>query len=361
MIGFNVYILAILIFFFSLLLTWIVRKVAIRFDINDQPNERRKQHKRVVPLLGGVAIFLCFFVFIFLFIDKLTAGDLNLSHWLFFFLGGFTIILGGVIDDKYSLKPREQVIFPSFAAIFVILGGVSIEKISNPFGGFIYLDKFSFNFCSCLGDAGTFSIVSALIIFAWLMGMMYTTKILDGLDGLVGGVSAIGALIITLFTFSGKYYQPDISLAAFILFFSILGFLFFNWRPAKIFLGEGGSLFLGYSLGVLSIISGGKIAIALLVMGLPILDLAWIIIQRIREGKNPFKHADRKHLHFRLLDIGLSQAQAVLFYYFFAFTFGVSALFLQSRGKILALALLLILMFVFVISINKIDREKGDK
>ncbi len=357
----NIYILSGLIFASSLFLAWFIRKIAFRFKIVDLPNQDRKQHKRIVPLLGGVAIFLCFFIFIFLNINKLTAGDLNLSHWLGFFVGGLIIILGGILDDKYDLGPKEQIIFPIMASVFVVLGGVNIEKISNPFGGTVHLDSFNINLCSCLGEAGTFSIVSALIIFVWLMGMMYTTKILDGLDGLVGGVTAIGALIIALFTFSEKYYQPDISLAAFILFFSILGFLFLNWHPAKIFLGEGGSLFLGYALGVLSIISGGKIAVALLVMGLPILDLAWTIIQRVREGKNPFKHSDRRHLHFRLIDIGLSERQAVLFYYFFAFTFGVGALFLQSMGKILALGVLLVLMFIFVITINKIDKKRSVK
>jgi len=137
-----------------------------------------------------------------------------------------------------------------------------------------------------------------------------------------------------------------------------LGFLIFNWHPARIFLGEGGSMFLGYILGVLAIISGGKIAIALLVMGIPIMDVAWTIIRRLREGNNPFKFADRKHLHFRLLDLGLSVRQAVIIFYLLAIIFGLSALFLQTKGKIFALIILLIIMLAIIIKINNMNNKE---
>jgi len=137
-----------------------------------------------------------------------------------------------------------------------------------------------------------------------------------------------------------------------------LGFLFFNWHPAKIFLGEGGSLLLGFILGVLAIISGGKIAIALLVMGIPILDVIWTIIRRLVAGKNPFKFADRGHLHFRLLDLGLGQKRTVLIFYFLAAIFGVSGLFLQSLGKVFALLILFAIMLVLVIGFSYLDRKK---
>lgn len=127
-----------------------------------------------------------------------------------------------------------------------------------------------------------------------------------------------------------------------------LGFLIFNFNPAKIFLGEGGSLFFGYALGVLAIISGGKIAIALLVMGIPILDVAWTILRRLASGKNPFRAADRQHLHHRLLDSGLSPKLTVLVFYAGAAVFGLSGLFLQSRGKLWALLILIASMFLLV-------------
>ncbi|MFH1233706.1 MAG: MraY family glycosyltransferase [Patescibacteria group bacterium] len=326
---------------FAVFFTWLVKVVAVRLDITDKPNQERKIHNKALPLLGGLAIFLAFFITLYFFQDKLLAGDLTTSHWVGFFIGAVFLMIGGFLDDKYNLSSSYQIIFPLLAIASVIGGGVEIEKITNPFGGFINIGY-----------------LSSILIALWLLGMMYTTKLLDGLDGLVSGTTAIGALIIFLFTMTTKYYQPDIGLSALILSASCFGFLFFNAHPAKIFLGEGGSLFLGYALGVLAIISGGKIAIALLVMGIPIMDVVWTIIRRIIAGKNPFKFADNKHLHFRLLNLGLSIRQTVLVYYSFAIIFGLSALFLQSRGKLYALIVLLAVMLLIVISLTYLDRKK---
>lgn len=332
------------IFFFTFSLsafaTIFFRIIALKFNIIDIPREERKIHKEKIPLLGGAAIFLSFFIFLYLVQDKILAGDLSANHWLGFFIGGCFLMIGGFLDDKYDLKPAKQIIFPLLAIASVIVGGVGIEKITNPLGGFFYLGLFS-----------------PALIALWLMGMMYTTKLLDGIDGLVTGVTAIGSFIIFLFTMTAKYYQPDIGVAALILAAACLGFLIFNWHPAKMFLGEGGSLFLGYALGVLAIISGGKIAIALLVMGIPIMDLIWTILRRIRLGKNPFKFADRKHLHFRLLDLGIGQRKTVLIYYGFSAIFGLSALFLQSRGKLLALSALGFIMVGIVVGFKCLDKK----
>ena len=327
----------------SIFFTFLVKKIARKFEIVDLPLEARKIHKEAVPLLGGVAIFMSFFIVVFFVKDYLLVGDLKQSHWIGFFIGSLVLVLGGFLDDKYNLKPKYQVIFPLLACLSLIYGGVSIEKIGNPFGGFLFFNHIFF---------------SHLIIFLWLMGMMYTTKLLDGIDGLVTGVTGIGALIIFLFTMSIRYYQPDIGLAALILLGTCFGFLIFNWHPAKIFLGEGGSLFLGFTLGTLAIISGGKIAIALLVMGIPILDVGWTIIRRLIAGKNPFKFSDRKHLHHRLFDLGISQKSVVLVFYFFSLTFGLSALFLQSRGKMLVLSTLPVVMFILILSLNYFGNKK---
>ena len=307
MIFFGAFILALAL---SLLLTPVAKKLAIKWQIIDRPDFVRKIHKVPIPLLGGVVIFVVFFLVIFLFYKQLLVGSLQLHHWLGFFMGGLILIVGGTLDDKYNFSPKKQIIFPLLAIAAVLIGGVEIAKLSNPFGGY-----FSLNVIAWL---------SPLFIALWLMGMMYTTKLLDGVDGLVSGVSTIGALVIFLFTLTTKYYQPDIAFVSLVLAGAILGFLFYNFNPASIFLGEGGSLFLGYALGVLAIISGGKIAIALLVMGIPILDVAWTILRRLLSGKNPFKTADKKHLHHRLLALGLSQKQTVLVFYFFSALFGLS-------------------------------------
>lgn len=333
------------IFIFTILLsaglTFLVLKIAKKLNITDRPDTERKFHQGDVPLLGGLAIFFAFFMVLFFCRGQLLSGDLLPSHWLGFFIGAGFLMIGGFLDDKYNLKPVQQFIFPCLAIISVIAGGVQIEKITNPLGGYFYLGS-----------------ISAGLIAFWLLGMMYTTKLLDGLDGLVSGLSAIGSLVIFLFTLTSKYYQPDIGLAALVLAAASIGFLFFNWHPAKIFLGEGGSLFLGYALGVLAIISGGKIAIALLVMGIPILDVGWTILRRLVNGQNPFKFADRKHLHFRLLETGLSERIAVLLFYAISIIFGLSALFLQSIGKIFALAVLAGLMLLIVIFFAYLDRKR---
>ncbi|MDD3711485.1 MAG: epoxyqueuosine reductase QueH [Patescibacteria group bacterium] len=320
-----------------------VKKLSFRFNIVDKPDFARKIHQKPIPLLGGLAVFLAYFLTIFLFRKHLLVGDLSINHWASFALGALFLLIGGILDDKYNLSPKWQFIWPILASLVVVLGGVSIDKISNPWGSFLFLPFW----------------ISSVFIFLWILGMTYTTKLLDGLDGLASGVSAIGALIIFLFTISSKYYQPDIALASIVFFGVLLGFLIFNFNPAKIFLGESGSLLLGYILGVLAIISGGKIAVALLVMGLPILDVLWTIIRRMFSGKNPFKHSDRGHLHHRLIDLGLSQKQAVLFFYFVSGFFGFSALFLQSRGKFWALLGLVFIMVGIIIFFHLLDKKKN--
>jgi UDP-GlcNAc:undecaprenyl-phosphate GlcNAc-1-phosphate transferase len=327
----------------SAALTPLVIILAKKYSIVDFPNlanAERKIHKQAVPLMGGLAIFLSFFIVLFFSKEEITGRGLEFRHWLGFFIGSLIIMAGGILDDKWNLKASRQLIWPILAVISAILGGISITRITNPSGGVIDFSGFS-------------SLVSYLLTFAWLMLMMYTTKLLDGIDGLVTGISAIGAIIIFLFTITTRYFQPDIGLASLILAGSCLGFLLFNFNPAKIFLGEGGSLFLGYALGILAIISGGKIAIALLVMGIPILDMFWAIIRRILKKKNPFSYSDKDHLHHKLLAFGLSQKKAVFVYYILAIFFGILGLFLQSRGKIIALAGLLVIMFFLVIYLNR--------
>lgn len=327
----------------SAVLTLLIKRFALSLNIVDLPSSPRKIHTKPIPLLGGLAIFIAYFGLLFLFKDYFLVGTLKINHLFGFFFGGLVIIIGGFLDDKYNLPPRYQIIFPLLAILMVIIGGVEIAKITNPLGGFFNLSSLFF--------------ISPLLIVFWLLGLMYTTKLLDGVDGLVSGLGAIGALIIFLFTLTTRYFQPDLSFAAILLAGAISGFLIFNFNPAKIFLGEGGSLLIGYLLGVLAIISGGKIAIALLVMGIPVLDVAWTIIRRLLKGKNPFRFADREHLHHRFLALGLSQKQTVLIFYSLSLIFGLSGLFLQSRGKILALLIILGIMFFLVVLFWRLDRR----
>ena len=353
----------ILIFFSSLGLAaglgLFIIPLARKLNIVDQPDKERKIHTKPTPLMGGLAIFLSFFIVLYFIRNLILSGNLEAGHWLGFFFGGIILMIGGVLDDKYNLSPLKQLIFPILAAILVVAGGVEIERISNPFGGFLNLGALEIPLFTWGGAVKSFVVISDTIIILWLMGMMYTTKLLDGVDGLVSGMVAIGAFVIFLFTMTTQYFQPDIGVASLVLAGAAIGFLILNWHPAKIFLGDGGSLFLGYALGVLAIISGGKIAIALLIMGIPIMDVAWTIGRRLKAGKNPFKFADRQHLHFRVLDLGLTQPQTVMIYYGIAAVFGLAAIFLQSLGKLIAVAAMAALMLLVVLAFAYIDKQNS--
>lgn len=331
-------------FILTLFLTPIIRVVMRRFKIVDEPKlEKRKIHKKRIPLGGGMAIFVGFFTIVFsvlFFTDKLQ-NDVGLNHLLGFFIGGFIIMIGGFLDDKYRLKAKQQIIAPILATLIVIGFGVGPDIITNPVGGIINLQIFQLT----LSNAVNWFWLADLVVFVWLMVMMFTTKLLDGLDGLVTGIVLIGAMMIGFLSLQDQWLQPDVALLSFIFAGSCLGFLIWNWHPAKIFLGEGGSLFMGFMLGGLAIISGGKIATTLLVLGLPLMDMVRVILERIKKGK-PIYVGDSEHLHFRLLKSGFSQKQAVLLFYTIAFLFGVSTLFLQSSQKLFALTLLFVLMML---------------
>ncbi|MDD2807186.1 MAG: MraY family glycosyltransferase [Patescibacteria group bacterium] len=329
----------------SIILTPIVKQLAIKKNIVDLPNPR-KIHSRPTPLLGGLAIFGSFFISIYLILTLAGIYDSRVSSWQLFaiFIGGIIIMLGGYFDDKFNLKPSTQIIFPVISSIIIVMSGIRINYVTNPGGGIYH---FSVMFGS-------------MMAFIWLLGMSYTTKFLDGLDGLLSGVTFIGSIIIFFVSLRWDLPLSLTSIMCMALAGSTLGFLFFNWHPAKIFLGEGGSIFCGFMLGVLAIISGSKIATALLIMGVPILDVLWVIARRLFEKKSPTA-SDRKHLHFRLIDVGLSHRQTVIFLYFITAIFGITSLFLHSKGKIYALAMLTIFMVLLALVLVWSYRKKNAK
>lgn len=335
-------------------LVQVIKKLALRFKIVDSPRlatcekANRKVHDQPIPLLGGMGIFVAFFTVTFFLAyqtDYLVGKNISLSALWGVFAGGLLLMIGGFLDDKYNLTPGKQIIWPVMAALALVLAGIGPSIITNPLGGVFHLDTYSWPIFELGGKTFYFVALTSILTFVWLMGMMYTTKFLDGLDGLVSGITTIACVIIFFLSIATKYFQPDTALLAITLAGAALGFLIFNFHPAKIFLGEGGSLFTGFMLGTLAIIAGGKIATALLIMGIPILDVAWVIVRRtFVEKKSPFKTADRKHLHYRLLDIGLSHRQAVIFIWAIATVFGIAALFLQSKEKLLTLGILFLIM-----------------
>lgn len=334
----------------SAIVTGFVRSFARRIGAVDRPADApdRKIHRRPIPLLGGLAVFIAFF-FVVWFVSRswgvVTGNFVTTKQLLGIFIGGAILMIGGYLDDRYRLKPGLQIIFPVLASVAVIAAGIGIDVITNPFGGVIRLDTINFDVVTIDGVAYQFTLWSDLLTFGWLMGMTYTTKFLDGLDGLVSGVTTIGALAVFLLSIRPPVLQPETANLSLILAGACAGFLIWNFHPAKIFLGEGGSLLTGFLLGTLAIIAGSKIATALLIMGIPILDVVWVIFRRaLAERRSPFKTADRKHLHFRLLDVGFSHRQAVLFLYGLTAIFSATTIIFHGRQKVVALVVLGLVM-----------------
>lgn len=338
-------------FLITVLFTYLVRKLSLQYNIVDRPNKKRKIHKSNVPLMGGLAVFIGFFITLsyFVLIDRDFFGGYMLPKYILgLALGGLILIIGGIIDDKYNLSPKQQFIFPIISCLVVIISGIGITFISNPIGNTINLDEIRIKLFTIDNIPYFFTVFADIFTMIWLLGMIYTTKFLDGMDGLVSGISVIASVILFFLSLSTKVMQPETALLCIILAGASLGFLIFNFHPAKIFLGEGGSTFIGFMLGSLAIISGGKIATALLIMGIPILDVIWVILRRIFKHKSPFQ-ADRQHLHFRLYDLGFSQRSAVIFLWSISALFGLFALFVQGKEKMLAFVILIGLMAILAI------------
>lgn len=314
----------------------LIRILALKFQIVDRPEtELRKVHQTPIPLLGGLAIFLSTTA-VMLAVRFWHLADfsmISLGLFLAIILASVILMIGGFLDDRYNLPPYEQIIFPVAAIVVVMVSGLRIGYVTNPLGQ--------------MGEVFYFGQLLGLLIAAiWLIGMMYTTKFLDGLDGLVSGIAVIASLFIFLVSLKWDIPLSATGIWALALLGGSLGFLIYNWQPAKIFLGEGGSIYIGFILAVLSIISGSKITTTLLVMGIPILDVIWVIIARISSGRSPFS-GDQSHLHYRLLSLGLSKKQIVVLLYIIALGFGSLGIISSSYGKLILVGCLIGVMIIF--------------
>lgn len=298
------------------------RALALRLRVLDEPKGGRKIHREPIPLLGGVGIGVvlvaCFGFLLWLLANALIDPDRHVGALpILGFLNGIVILLiGGILDDRYDLRPRVQIVFPVLAAISVVMSGTTIGEVTNWAGGApISLGRFGMPFA-----------------FAWIMVVTYAIKFFDGLDGLVSGQVVIGATLIALLSLTTPYYQPIVAFMAVIVAGLYLGFLPHNFHPAKQFLGESGSLIAGFSLAFLSIVGGAKLATGLMALGFPLVDAVFVVIGRLSRGASPFK-GDDTHLHFKLLRAGLSQRQVVFLIWGLSGATGAAALGLQSVGK----------------------------
>lgn len=291
----------------SFFLTPFVKKIAVRAGAIDKP-DARKVHKSPIPRLGGLAIYAAFVTGMLLFAD-MSRPLLGLL------LGATSIVLLGVIDDicelPAKLKLGGQI---ASALIFVLFDPAnSIDFLTNPFTGNMF-------------QVGIF--VIPLTVF-WIVGITNTINLIDGLDGLAAGVSSISA--ITLLIFAVQVHEPATIILTALVAGSSLGFLQHNFNPAKIFMGDTGSMFLGFVLAAVSVQGTMKSAatialmVPLLALGLPILDTSIAILRRFFTGKPIFK-PDKNHLHHRLLALGFSQKQVVLMLYAVSGFFSLSAI-----------------------------------
>ncbi|MBC8262748.1 MAG: undecaprenyl/decaprenyl-phosphate alpha-N-acetylglucosaminyl 1-phosphate transferase [Anaerolineales bacterium] len=330
-------------FVLALTLTPLARLLGQRYGFVATPGGRRT-HAGTKPRLGGLALFVAFVAAAVLaqFLPVERQDPKELTRLVGLLLGGAFIFLVGIYDDKRELRAFPQITAQLVAALIAIQFLIFIEYINNPFTN-QQTQPFPWPF------------VVAFTLF-WLMGMMNTVNWLDGLDGLAAGVAAIISAVLAFHMY--REGQHSVALLPLALLGATLGFLPYNFRPAKVFMGSSGSFFLGFVVGALGIMAGAKMATVLLVMGIPILDVAWLIFQRWRRGGSPLI-GDRSHLHFRLLDLGLSQRQIVLLYYLFCSSFGFLALLISSRiYKFLALLVLGAVTLVLLFFVSR-KRDSG--
>ncbi|MHB9034400.1 MAG: glycosyltransferase family 4 protein [Anaerolineae bacterium] len=320
-------------------LTPLVIRLGQRWNIVAEPGGRRT-HKGRITRIGGLALYPPFALvcLVTLFIPR--EDPLEVTRVIGMLAGTTVVFVMGMLDDKYRLPSWVQGITVGAAAGVAILCKVFIELFNNPFTNLqVKVDWY----------------VMVPITLLWLAGMTMTVNMLDGLDGLAVGVTGIAALV--LFIHMLRLQQYSVSLLPLILLGCCIGFLFLNFSPARIFLG-GGAYVLGFALGALAIISGAKVASALMVVWLPILDVAWQIWSRWRRHQ-PVNLGDRGHLHLRLQDLGWPQGRIVLLYYGLTAVLGATALIISSR--LLKLVILVGLGAVILAALALLSRRTGDQ
>lgn len=328
----NYFIPFVLALFISLFSTPLVKKLAFKVGAVDVPKDDRRVHNEPMPSIGGLAIFISvvLVILIFLPIDKSILSIL---------MGGTVIVMGGIVDDLREIRPRTKFAVQILAGLILIYGGVKVDFITNPFArnsSLIYLNW-----------------LSIPITLFWVVGITNTLNFIDGLDGLSAGVAMISSL--SLMIVAGKFGYTNIIILSAAVAGACLGFLPFNFNPAKIFMGDTGALFLGFMLAAISIegvmksVATIAVAAPILILGVPIFDTTFAIFRRLLNGQS-VAAADKGHLHHRLLDKGFSQKKSVLILYSISAIFGIFAI-LVSKANSKQAVYLAVGMFVIAILI----------
>jgi UDP-GlcNAc:undecaprenyl-phosphate/decaprenyl-phosphate GlcNAc-1-phosphate transferase len=315
------------------IILWLAKKFP---GIAIKGKSQRHIHKKNVPRLGGVAIILAFLGTVL--IDR----NLFISQPLWGIVAAcFFVLIIGLWDDFQELSWKNQLFFQVAISVLIFIFGVHVEYVTNPTGGLVFL------------NIGRYLLPSLIFVILWVSLIINSMNCADGIDGLSGGITLIGALTIFFLSLKPEVNQPPVGIITAALAGAVLGFLLFNFYPAKIFAGTSGSWFMGFILAVLAIFAGTKIATALLVIAIPIIDIMWVAKERIVSGVSVFD-PDYRHLHFKLIKLGWSQKKVALFFY--AVTIIIAAIALNTRaiGKLVTIMLVI---FVMVVALMIVDQK----
>lgn len=333
------FMMAFLALIISLLLVPLVGKLAVKIGAVDQPNAR-KVHTRIMPRMGGLAIYISFFLVLFL-SQGLTSELIGL------FWGGTVLVLVGIVDDMKDIPAKVKLCGQILAACIVVAFGVRVDFMTNIFfGGMFQLSIFS----------GPFTVL-------WIVSIINAVNLIDGLDGLAAGISTIAAITMAIVGYaSGQYLMASMAM---ILIGATLGFLKYNFHPAKIFMGDTGSMFLGYNLAIFAVMGFAKsftllsLVPPLLVLAIPILDTLFAIIRRKMNHKPIFK-PDKNHLHHCLLKYGFSHRDTVLIIYAVSAVLALCGLimtYLNSTQGILLLVVISVLVIYGAMKLGVIGKK----
>ncbi len=338
---FNPFLISLLI---SLIVTPLSIKLAYKFKLVDDPKIHKHPaiiHKKIIPRAGGFPIFVAILIASIVFIPISFQIGIIL-------LAAMGVVGVGLLDDRYDLSPYIRFATNILFAGIVVFSGITIPFVTNPLGGIL---QFSSN------DLSNFFIpqILAIVWIVWVMNMLNWSK---GVDGQMPGIAAVSAIVIGIASFRFTTLgEGNITVAelSFITAGASLGFLIFNFYPAKIFPGYSATI-LGFLIGILSILSGVKLATAILVMGIPTADALFTILRRTLSKKSPFWH-DKGHLHHLLLKLGLSQRSIAIFYWSMSAALGIIALTLSSKGKLFAIILLVVLVMGGILTLKYVTRN----
>ena len=320
-------------------LTFPIKKLAVKWNIVDFPNHR-KIHKKVTPRAGGLAIFI-----------GAALGLLYLQpthiHLFEISLGALVIVITGLLDDRYDIRPIIKLSGQLIAASFLLSSGLIIERITLPFIGMIELGVFS-----------------VLITVLWVVGITNAINLIDGLDGLATGVSTIA--LLSMFVMALVDLQIFAAYLAIVIIGANLGFLYHNFYPAKIYMGDTGSNLLGYMIAVISMLGLFKnialfsFVIPVIVLAVPIFDTLFAIVRRIT-NKQKIMKPDNKHIHYQLLRAGFTHQQSVLIMYAFSLLFGILAIVFSEASLIVSLIVTIVVLILIHILAEIAGLVKGGK